>query len=107
MQLGGWQSGPSLYFFAGKEFLVCDVNSGIGTVTRQALSGGIDELRNGSTGVSTLASLLLTADVRGNAMYLDVIMMLLIAVAIPIFTAITFLGKSKKRRHRRPVKNFR
>jgi len=40
-------------------------------------------------------------------MYLDVIMLLLIAVAIPIFAAIIFLGIAKKRRHRRPVKNFR
>lgn len=44
---------------------------------------------------------------KEKAMYLDVIVLLLIAVGIPIFAAVTFLGIAKKRRHRRPVRSFR
>jgi len=58
--------------------------------------------------VCSLALLLLRLDFeKEKAMYLDVIVLLLIAVGIPIFAAVTFLGIAKKRRHRRPVRSFR
>lgn len=39
--------------------------------------------------------------------YLNLIITLLVVVSIPIFAVVIFLGIAKKRRHRRPVGNFR
>jgi hypothetical protein len=40
-------------------------------------------------------------------LYLDLVITLLIVISIPIFAVVVFLGIAKKRRHRRPVRNFR
>jgi heme/copper-type cytochrome/quinol oxidase subunit 4 len=55
-----------------------------------------------------MASALLQSAVQGkNAMLYDLIVILLLAVAVPVIALVTFLSMAKTKRHRRPVKNFR
>jgi hypothetical protein len=85
-----------------------NVNSGMLTVSRQAFCGCKYRLTSGFSEGLLAGIAVAQASVRkGNAMYLQVIVMLVIAVGIPIFAVVTFLGIAKKRRHRRPVRSFR
>jgi hypothetical protein len=40
-------------------------------------------------------------------MYQDAIILLLIAVTVPLGSIVAFCGLAKKKRHRRPLQNFR
>jgi hypothetical protein len=40
-------------------------------------------------------------------MFQDAIVLLLIAVTVPVGAIVTFCGLAKKKRHRRPLPNFR
>jgi Na+/citrate or Na+/malate symporter len=97
---------PATSVFLGSECL--NVNPGISIVTRHAFFCDRQWLSAGSASPLLAGIGVAKTDVQERiVMYQDAIVLLLIAVTVPVGAIVTFCGLAKKKRHRRPLQNFR